>query len=214
MMSTQLLVIAKAPVPGRVKTRLCPPCTPGQAAAVAEAALVDTLAAGWTMPAVRRTLVLSGMYPVPMGWRSVRQRGTGLGDRLANAFADTVVSGVASVLIGMDTPQVDAARLAAVVSALDRADAVLAPAEDGGWWALALRDPAHASALRVVAMSRPDTGALTAAALAGLGLDVARGPTLRDVDSAADAWAVARQVPDGRFSRAVRTHVPIAAVAG
>jgi glycosyltransferase A (GT-A) superfamily protein (DUF2064 family) len=214
MMPTQLLVIAKAPVPGRVKTRLCPPCTPGQAAAVAEAALVDTLAAGRTVPAVRRTLVLSGTYPVPTGWRSVRQRGAGLGERLANGFADTAMPGVASVLIGMDTPQVDAARLAAVVSALDRADAAIAPAEDGGWWALALRDPAHALALRVVAMSRPDTGNLTQVALAGLGLSVGQGPTLRDVDTAADAWAVARQVPDGRFGHAVRAHVPLVAVAG
>jgi uncharacterized protein len=214
MMPTQLLVIAKAPVPGRVKTRLCPPCTPGQAAAVAEAALVDTLAAGRTVPAVRRTLVLSGTYPVPTGWCSVRQRGIGLGERLANAFAATAMPGVASVLIGMDTPQVDAARLAAVVSALDRADAVLAPAEDGGWWALALRDPAHASALRVVPMSRPDTGDLTQVALVGLGLRVGHGPTLRDVDTAADAWAVARQVPDGWFGRAVRAHVPLVAVAG
>jgi glycosyltransferase A (GT-A) superfamily protein (DUF2064 family) len=213
MMPTQFLVIAKAPVPGRVKTRLCPPCTPGQAAAVAEAALVDTLAAVQTAPAVRRTLVLSGRYPVPTGWRSVRQHGVGLAERLANAFGDTALPGVATVLIGMDTPQVDAARLAAVVSALDRTDAVLAPAEDGGWWALALRDPAHASALRVVAMSRPDTGNLTRAALARLGLSVGLGPTLRDVDTAADAWAVARQVPNGRFGRAVRAHVPLVAVA-
>jgi glycosyltransferase A (GT-A) superfamily protein (DUF2064 family) len=114
----------------------------------------------------------------------------------------------------MDTPQVDASRLARVVSALDRADAVLAPAEDGGWWALALRDPAHGWALRAVAMSRPDTGNLTVAALASLGLSVARGPTLCDVDTAADAWAVARQVPDGRFGRAVRAHVPLGVVSG
>jgi len=214
MIPTQVLIIAKAPVAGRVKTRLCPPCTPGQAAAVAEAALADTLSAAHTVPAVRRTVVLSGAYPVPTGWRSVPQRGGGLGDRLANAFADTALPGVASVLIGMDTPQVDAARLAAVVAALDRADAVLAPAVDGGWWALALREPAHASALRLVAMSRPDTGARSAAALARLGLGVAHGPILRDVDTAADAWAVARQIPDGRFGHAVRAHVPVAALAG
>jgi uncharacterized protein len=209
--ATQLLVLAKAPRPGRVKTRLCPPCTPGQAAAVAAAALADTLAAGEAAPSVRRTLVLSGMYRVPAGWHAVRQRGAGLGQRLANAFLDTARPDVASLLIGMDTPQVDADLLAAVAGALDRADAVLAPAVDGGWWALALRDPTHAAVLRGVPTSRPDTGARTAAALAGLGLRVAEGPVLRDVDTAADAWAVAREAPSGRFGRAVRAHVPVGA---
>jgi len=211
MNATQLLVLAKAPLPGRVKTRLCPPCTPGQAAAVAEAALADTLAAGRAAPCVRRTVVLSGTYPVPDGWHSVQQRGVGLGQRLANAFVDTSRPGLTSLLIGMDTPQVTADLLEAVAAALDRVDAVLAPAVDGGWWALALRDPAAAGVLCGVPMSRPDTGARTAEALAGLGLSVAEGPVLRDVDTAADAWMVAREVPSGRFARAVHAHVPIGA---
>jgi uncharacterized protein len=213
MNATQLLVLAKAPRPGRVKTRLCPPCTPGQAAAVAEAALADTLAAGRAAPSVRRTVVLSGTYPVPEDWHAVQQRGVGLGERLANAFLDTARPGVASLLIGMDTPQVRPDLLGAVASALDRADAVLAPAVDGGWWALALRDPAVAVVLCGVPMSRPDTGARTAEALVRLGLTVAEGPVLRDVDTAADAWMVARDVPLSRFGRAVRMHVPNGAAA-
>jgi glycosyltransferase A (GT-A) superfamily protein (DUF2064 family) len=207
-MRAQLLVMAKAPVPGRVKTRLCPPCTPEQAAAIAGAALADTLAAADRVKAVRRTLVLSGGYAAPAGWRSVPQRGGTLAERLVNAFADTALAGVASVVIAMDTPQVDADRLAAVTAPLPRVDAVLALAVDGGWWALALRDPAHAAVLGTVPMSRPDTGARTAAALADRGLDVARGPVLRDVDTVADALAVAREVPDGRFAAAVRRYLP------
>ena len=208
MRAAQLLVIAKAPVPGRVKTRLCPPCTADQAAAVAEAALADTLDAGRDAPVVRRTIVLSGTMATPAGWRTVRQRGAELGERLAHAFADTARPGMASLLIGMDTPQVNAALLAGIVAALDHADAVLAPAVDGGWWALALRDPGRAAVLHGVPMSRPDTGALTAAALARAGLEVVRGPILRDVDTATDARAVADEVPDGRFGHAVRVHVP------
>ena len=209
MNSTQMLVIAKAPVPGRVKTRLCPPCNPTQAATVAEAALADTLAAARAVPAVRHTVVLSGRWTVPAGWCGVGQRGHELGERMAHAFADTALPGVASLLIGMDTPQVDAALLADVAVGLDRADAVLAPAEDGGWWALALRNAAHASVLRGVPMSRPDTGSRTVAALCSAGLRVTRGPTLRDVDTAVDAWAVAGHAPHGRFAAAVRAHIPV-----
>jgi glycosyltransferase A (GT-A) superfamily protein (DUF2064 family) len=108
----------------------------------------------------------------------------------------------------MDTPQVTADLLADVWGALAGADAVLAPADDGGWWALALRDPHHAAALRHVPMSQPDTGVRTAAALRAHGLAVATGPALRDVDTAADARAVAAACPAGRFAAVVRTHVP------
>src|SRR5215217_5979419 len=95
----QILVMAKAPVPGRVKTRLCPPCTPEQAAAIAAAALADTLDVAGGVPAVRHTLVLEGAHPVPAGWACVPQRGDGLGERLANAFADTALPGVPALLI-------------------------------------------------------------------------------------------------------------------
>jgi glycosyltransferase A (GT-A) superfamily protein (DUF2064 family) len=207
-MRTQLLVIAKAPVPGRVKTRLCPPCTPYQAARVAAAALADTLTAGYATPATRHTILLSGQWTPPPGWYPVTQRGDGLADRLANGFADTALAGTGSVLIGMDTPQVTAPLLASVAAGLDDADAVLGPACDGGWWALALRDPSHAEALRAVPMSTVDTGAATVAALRGRGLRVRLAGPLRDVDTAVDAWEVAGQCPGGTFADAVRRHVP------
>ncbi|GID90643.1 DUF2064 domain-containing protein [Amorphoplanes digitatis] len=191
-MSTQVLVMAKTPVAGRVKTRLCPPCTPEQAAGIAAAALADTLAAVTATPGVQRRLVVEGDHPAPPGWNRTPQRGTTLGERLANAYADTGTAGVASLLIGMDTPQVSPGLLAAAVRRLDHddADAVLGLAEDGGWWALGLRDPCHGQAVRDVPMSTPDTGALTLAALRARGLRVAELPTLRDVDTAADAHAV------------------------
>ena len=207
-MRRQLLVIAKAPVPGQVKTRLCPPCTPEQAAEVAAAALADTLATGAGMPAARRTVVHYGHLTPPPGWHRVLQRGEGLAHRLANGFADTALPGTASVLIGMDTPQVSRELLDAVAAGLDAHDAVLGPAEDGGWWALALRTPAHGAALRAVPMSTVDTGARTAAALRERGLDVGYGPTLRDVDTAPDAWEVAALCPHGTFADAVRRLVP------
>jgi CTP:molybdopterin cytidylyltransferase MocA len=163
---------------------------------------------------VRHTLVLCGDYPAPQGWQVVPQRGDGFGDRLANAYADTALPGAATVLIGMDAPQVTIALLAEVAGGLSGADAVLAPATDGGWWALALRDPLHAAVLRAVPMSTSDTGALTMQALRRFGLSVATASTLRDVDTADDARAVADAQPHGRFAAAVRQHLPVTAPAG
>ncbi|HEV2820151.1 MAG TPA: DUF2064 domain-containing protein, partial [Solirubrobacteraceae bacterium] len=99
-----LAVIAKAPVAGRVKTRLCPPCTPQQAAALAAAALSDTLAAVAATPTHRRVLVLEGERGdwVPEGFEVIPQRGDGLAERLADAFATI---GEPTLLVGMDTPQ-------------------------------------------------------------------------------------------------------------
>lgn len=208
-MKTQLLVIAKAPVPGRVKTRLCPPCTPRQAAEIAAAALDDTLVAATMLPAARRTIVLCGQYASPGGWHTVPQRGDGLAERLANGFADTAQPDTASVLIGMDTPQVTAHLLATVAAGLADADAVLGWALDGGWWTLALRDPSHAGVLRTVPMSTPDTAAQTLAGLRARGLRVRLTAPLRDVDTAADACEVANQCPDGSFAAAVRRCIPL-----
>ena len=103
--ATTLLVIAKQPVPGRVKTRLVPPCTHEQAAALAEAALADTLHTVLMAPARRRVLVLEGEPGpwLPAGFDVVPQCGGPLDERLAGAFA--AVRGPA-LLIGMDTPQV------------------------------------------------------------------------------------------------------------
>jgi glycosyltransferase A (GT-A) superfamily protein (DUF2064 family) len=208
-MTARYLVLAKSPVPGLVKTRLCPPCTPEQAAGVAAAALADTLATVGATPAAGRTLVVSGRHPAPPGWTRVGQRGDGLAERLVAAYADTARPGCASVLVGMDTPQVTVPLLVAAARALAGADAALGLAEDGGWWVLALRDPADAVALHGVPMSTSDTGRATLAALKARGLRVAPLPVLRDVDTAADAYAVAAACPpSSRFARAVARLVP------
>ncbi|BFU45512.1 DUF2064 domain-containing protein [Krasilnikovia sp. MM14-A1004] len=207
----QVLVLAKAPVPGRVKTRLCPPCTPAQAARIAAAALSDTLGAV-TSVAASRVLVVDGGYAVPPGWTTVAQRGGPLGDRLVGAFADTRAPGVPAVLIGMDTPQLTARLIGAALAPLGvpgGPDAVLGPAADGGWWALGLREPAHAEVLHTVPTSTPDTGRRTLAALRRRGLRVHLLPRLRDVDTAVDARAVAALCPPGsRFATAVAADVP------
>jgi glycosyltransferase A (GT-A) superfamily protein (DUF2064 family) len=197
--TTTLLVIAKQPVPGRVKTRLVPPCTFEQAAALAEAALADTLRTVLMAPAARRVLVLDGKPGpwLPPGFDIVPQRGGPLDERLAAAFA--AVRGPA-LLIGMDTPQVTPGLLDVDWRA---ADAAFGPAADGGFWALGLREPDPAL-LRGVPMSTPATGAIQRARLISAGLRVAELPQLRDVDTAADALAVARKAPRSRFAARAR----------
>ncbi|MER5525689.1 DUF2064 domain-containing protein [Streptomyces sp. NPDC002677] len=192
---TTLLVIAKEPRPGRVKTRLTPPFSPEQAAALAEASLADTLRAVAEAPATRRVLVLDGNPGpwLPPGFDVVPQCAGGLDERLAHAFAGCTGP---ALLIGMDTPQVTPALL--TVDFADR-DAYFGPAEDGGFWALGLADPDPAL-LRGVPMSAPETGAVQRRRLAAAGLRVADLPRLRDVDTAADAVAVAALVPHGRFA--------------
>ncbi|MEV8542163.1 DUF2064 domain-containing protein [Streptomyces sp. NPDC051572] len=192
---TTLLVIAKEPLPGRVKTRLTPPFTPEEAAALAEASLVDTLHVVLATPARRRVLVLAGTPGpwLPPGFDVVPQCGGGLDERLAAAFAGC--DGPA-LLIGMDTPQVTPELL--TVDFAD-CDAYFGPAEDGGFWALGLADP-DPELLRGVPMSTPTTGAVQRGRLTAGGLRVRDLPSLRDVDTAYDAELVAAEVPEGRFA--------------
>ncbi|MGW5047356.1 TIGR04282 family arsenosugar biosynthesis glycosyltransferase [Streptomyces griseoluteus] len=192
---TTLLVIAKEPRPGRVKTRLTPPFTPVQAAALAEAALTDTLRAVVAAPATRRVLVLDGRPGpwLPAGFEVVPQCAGGLDERLADAFARC--SGPA-LLVGMDTPQITPDLLSLDFT---DCDARFGPAEDGGFWALGLARP-EPGLLRGVPMSVPETGSVQRERLAAAGLRVRELPRLRDVDTAADAHAVAALAPDTTFA--------------
>ncbi|TXS00557.1 DUF2064 domain-containing protein [Streptomyces sp. col6] len=207
--ATTVLVIAKEPLPGRVKTRLTPPFSPAEAARLAEAALADTLHTLLTVPAARRVVVLAGAPGpwLPPGIEVVEQGAGGLDDRLAAAFGACTGP---TLLIGMDTPQITAARLAPALGpdGWDGCDAWFGPAEDGGFWALGLAEPDPAL-LRGVPMSVPETGAVQRRRLVDAGLTVRDLPALRDVDTAADAAEVAALAPDGRFaaewSRLTRT---------
>ncbi|MDQ1034144.1 glycosyltransferase A (GT-A) superfamily protein (DUF2064 family) [Streptomyces sp. V3I8] len=205
---TTLLVIAKEPRPGRVKTRLTPPFTPVEAAALAEAALSDTLHVVARTPATRRVLVLEGAPGpwLPPGFDVVPQCGGGLDERLAAAFAGC--DGPA-LLIGMDTPQVTPALLTADFAGYD---ACFGAAEDGGFWALGLAEP-DPRLLLGVPMSVPGTGAVQRERLVGAGLRVRDLPRLRDVDTAADAVAVAASAPHSRFAARLARLAPLPAVA-
>lgn len=202
METVALLVIAKEPLPGRAKTRLTPPCTPAEAAGLARAAILDTIDVVSRTPAARRVLVFDGDQHDwhPNGFELVTQRGDGLGERLAAAFADV---GPPALLVGMDTPQLTPALLVAGVRALARpgVDAVLGPTPDGGYWSVGF-NRAVPGAFDGVPMSSRSTWARQRRRLDELGLRVQEQPLLRDVDTIEDARAVASAAPDTRFARA------------
>jgi glycosyltransferase A (GT-A) superfamily protein (DUF2064 family)/SAM-dependent methyltransferase len=197
-----LLVLAKEPIPGRVKTRLCPPCTPAQAAELATAALADTLAAACASGADRVVVALDGRPGawLPAGVTVVDQGSGGLDRRLAAAWGHA--RGPA-LQIGMDTPQLRALDLDAALARLagPGADTVFGPALDGGWWAVGMRRP-DPTAFLGVPTSRADTGARQRRRLAERGRSVHDLPARRDVDDIADARAVAAAAPATAFATA------------
>lgn len=203
MSGVALIVIAKAPAPGLSKTRLCPPCTPREAATLAEAALADTLTAVAATPVARRVLVLHGELGswLPPGFEVVPQVAGDLGERLAGAF--DAVDGPA-LLVGMDTPQITPELLTRSAVVLARADAVLGAAPDGGYWAIGLRRP-DARVFDAVPMSSPLTARVQRARLHALGLQWRELESVRDVDTIEDARAVAAVAPWSQFARALAT---------
>lgn len=203
MLGCTLIVFAKAPYPGRVKTRLCPPCTPHEAATIARAALADTLTTVQSTPATRRVLALEGSPGpwLPPGFDVVAQPCAPFDERLGAAFE--AADGPA-FLVGMDTPHLRVADLLQAQRILCTAgtDAVLGLAADGGWWGLGLRHPDW-RAVHGVPPSTPSTGFRQAERLRDLNLHTRLLPLLRDVDDFGDARAVAALVPDTTFGRSV-----------
>jgi rSAM/selenodomain-associated transferase 1 len=188
-------VFAKAPEPGRVKTRLCPPLTPGEAAALADAFLRDALDryAAWAGPtgaAVRLHLAgggLAGAPPgAPPGVSVHRQRGAGLGERMLRAFVEAFAAGHPSaVVVGTDHPTLPLDFFDLALGALrEPMTAVLGPSTDGGYYLLGLNEVAPD--LFDMAYSHGAVFDDTLARAAGAGLAPVVLPAHYDVDEAAD----------------------------
>jgi glycosyltransferase A (GT-A) superfamily protein (DUF2064 family) len=179
-----VMVMAKEPRPGRVKTRLCPPLTPVEAAAVAEACLADTLEAVANCGADRLLVALDGKPGswLPPGFTIIPQRGNSFPARLANAWSDSAGPGLQ---IGMDTPQVTPSLIDACLTMTEdpASTATLGFAIDGGWWALGLSRGWDTDIFSEVPMSRADTGIRQLAVLRGHNHRVGLLPELEDVDT-------------------------------
>lgn len=195
-----VVVIAKEPVAGRVKTRLIVDITPQQAADVAAAALRDTLAAMSLVPAVHHVLALDGDPGdwVPRDWTVVAQPSGGL-DRRLGAVLGNLQQG-ACLLVGMDTPQVTPS-----ICRFDpnTYDACLGMATDGGYWAIGFADPALApQVIEGVPMSTDHTGVDQLVRMQQARLRVQELQRLQDVDTPQDAAQVAASIPGSAFAGA------------
>ena len=206
---THVLVMAKQPRPGRVKTRLCPPLSPVEAAAVAEAALADTLSAVAACGAPRKILALDGEPGpwLPPGFDVIPQRGADFNERLTNAWREV---GGAGIQIGMDTPQVGSAEIDDILTRLDHADAVLGHALDGGWWVIGWRSADPATLFAGIPMSTPCTGRAQEARILSLGLRLHRAEQKRDIDTVEDLYAITDEYP---YLRTASVALPMRAVA-
>jgi glycosyltransferase A (GT-A) superfamily protein (DUF2064 family) len=202
MVPDVVVILAKSPVAGRVKTRLQPTFSRVEAAALAAAGIRDTLDAVARLGPRRTVLAWDGPHTpwMPPEVCVLPQRGWGLDERLEHVFEDVYATErdreVSVLLVGMDTPQLTAGDLDVEWDG----DAVLGPSCDGGYWAIGFRHYTP-RAIEGVPMSTARTGALQRERLERLGHRVGMLPAMRDVDIAEDAAEVARAAPDTRFGR-------------
>ncbi|MBK1644346.1 flagellar biosynthesis protein FlgB [Thiocapsa imhoffii] len=189
----RILVFAKAPVPGRVKTRLTPVLTPARAAALAHDLLVECV----------ERLTRTALAPLELwcapdsshpcfqalaaahGLSLHRQQGRDLGERLAWATAEALRRSEAVLLVGTDSPELDAEYCARALAGLEQAPSVIGPAEDGGYVLLGLKTMVP-EIFRDMPWGSATVGALTRSRLHGLGHDCIQLPMLWDLDRPAD----------------------------
>jgi rSAM/selenodomain-associated transferase 1 len=181
-----IILFAKAPVPGRVKTRLLARLTPGQAAGLHSAFVCDTLDKLLQLKEVDVELHTDVPWP---GWISLPvpqslQSPGDLGARMLHALATALHLGRPQALVlGADSPTLPSAHLVELLAA--PADVALGPTEDGGFYAIAARR-IHPSMFASVPWSAPNTLNRTSAAVRACGLTVTLGPSWYDVDQPAD----------------------------
>ncbi|MBV9547945.1 MAG: TIGR04282 family arsenosugar biosynthesis glycosyltransferase [Chloroflexi bacterium] len=189
-MRRALLIVAKAPEPGRTKTRLVPPLTPDQAAELSKAFLLDTLHLARQLAWERISVVApagsaTALAPLlPPEVILLEQRGIGLGDALRHAFASHFAESFSRVvLIGSDSPTLPAAFIRQACAALERFDLSVGPSVDGGYYLIGMRQP-HLGVFEDISWSTASVFAETLQRAHALSLNVSTLPTWYDVDDA------------------------------
>ena len=192
----RVLVIAKAPVPGRAKTRLVPPLTAAQAAELQRALLLDTLDA--CRAELDHVAILhadpaeaADFDRLAPATPLVLQDGRGLEDALGRTFERLVGDGPVAI-VSSDVPGLPPGSMARTFAALDDgADIVLGPAFDGGYWLIAMAH-FHPEPLREIPWSTPAVLGVTLARCRDAGLRVELLETWRDLDTVVDLAFVRR----------------------
>lgn len=207
--SCALAVMAKAPRPGKVKTRLSPPLTPEEAAAINICFLRDTtenlasvVEAGGAAGVVSYTPVgdeqlFDGLLPAKFAL--LPQRGDGFGERLLASAEDLLACGYGSVcLIDSDSPTVPRTAFEQAIAALQRPGdrVVLGPSIDGGYYLIGVKR-AHAEVFSGIAWSTSAVYAQTLAAAEAAGIEVVSLPMWYDVDDAATLATLTDELLDG-----------------
>lgn len=209
-------MIARHPTPGGAKTRLCPPLTGEQASALYEAFLEDSLETCRRVPGVARIVLYSPRQASPYfqaiapGFELLPQRGGRLGDRLDNALTHCFARGFQKVaVLASDSPTLPPRHVERALELLDRANVVLGPSEDGGYYLIATSRPVPAL-LREVKMSTPTVLQDTLSIAQREGLRVALLPIWYDVDTPQDLEKLQRELANGKGNTAPHTRACLA----
>ncbi len=199
-MSGAVGLFAKAPRPGRVKTRLVPPLAHDEAAAFARLCLEETLRRFPDSVPARWTLFLD---EPPEAWLSeiaaargvvIASQGEGdLGERLTRAFRGLLEDTACAVMIGADSPTLDPAWITSALARLESADVVLGPARDGGCYLIGTRR-APGTMLDEIAWGSSRVCDQIRDRARGAGATLAMLPEWYDLDEAGDLERAARDV--------------------
>ncbi len=201
-------IFLKAPLPGQVKTRLCPPLSAVDAASLYTSFLADTLQAAAACAGQEVLLFYEGAHPTSYlaptltaallpSVVEIAQRGSDLGERLEAAVGDAAERGSLPLLIlGSDSPDLPAGHLTAALAALPAYDLVLGPASDGGVWCIGVRR-ALPGLLLGIAWSRPTVAVELRARAAARGLRVGDADAWYDVDTIGDLYALGARLAGG-----------------
>ncbi|MBI4227398.1 MAG: TIGR04283 family arsenosugar biosynthesis glycosyltransferase [Candidatus Omnitrophica bacterium] len=199
-----LVVMAKAPLPGRVKTRLTPPLSPDEAAQLARAFLDDTLRRVEQLPRTHLVIAVDSPDAVPFlrtmapTAEVVPQAAGDLGARMSAVVRDRLARGASAVLlIGSDHPTLPKPILARAARYIEEGSdqVVLGPANDGGYYLIGLTRP-HPELFFDIPWSTPQVFAATVARAEAAGLPVRRLPAWYDVDTPDDLARLRRDLPD------------------
>lgn len=214
-----IVIFAKAPVPGKVKTRLCPPLTHRQAAELYRAFARDTIELARRVPDSRSIVTYEPLGGPPLDWLgevpSFIQEGADLGARIEQAFTRAFSAGASKALvIGTDTPHLSPQTITRAFKSLESHDAVIGPASDGGYYLLGLTR-LHAGLFKGIPWSTGQVFEKTVALMKESSLSVDQLETVTDIDNPKDLEILSRfRPPEGEpgpihSQRALKPLLPV-----
>ncbi|MDT7043253.1 TIGR04282 family arsenosugar biosynthesis glycosyltransferase [Candidatus Nitronereus thalassa] len=208
-----LIIFAKAPLPGQVKTRLCPPLTPDEAASLHGSMVMDVAEHTRDIRNLDRFLActpssehgffqtLAARYGVVL----CEQVGNDLGQRMHNALAEVLSKGYRyALVIGTDIPTLSPKTYKDALFLLNKHDVVIGPTHDGGYYLIGLKQPSP-QLFQEVPWSTETVCALTQSKAATLGLTVGQLPTERDLDTFSDLHGIMTETPRRKMSTRTTT---------